>query len=132
MINSVSRLIASVSALIGIISGTALPGHIDNRQAHRTTGGEIRQLKQGAPRTVPKNKATESDRAQVSTAYGKLPLRFEANEGQLDSRVKFVSRFAGYALYLTSTGAVLQLRPSDKSDERDKSRASTGSMASNT
>jgi Beta-propeller repeat len=43
-------------------------------------------------------------------AYGKLPLSFEANQGQTDSRVKFLSRGAGYSLFLTGDEAVLTLR----------------------
>jgi hypothetical protein len=42
-------------------------------------------------------------------SYGKLPLSFEPNRGQADSRVKFLSRRSGYALFLTSTEAVLGL-----------------------
>ena len=45
--------------------------------------------------------------------YGKLPLRFEANEGQHDGQVKFVSRGRGYAVFLTPTEAVLDLRKTD-------------------
>jgi len=47
---------------------------------------------------------------QVARAYGKLPLSFEANRGQTDSRVKFLSRGAGYTLFLTPREAVLSLR----------------------
>jgi hypothetical protein len=43
-------------------------------------------------------------------AYGKLPLAFEANHGQTNSRVKFLSRGPGYTLFLTSTEAVLALQ----------------------
>jgi uncharacterized repeat protein (TIGR01451 family) len=39
----------------------------------------------------------------------KSPMSFEANEGQTDARVKFISRGAGYTLFLTSDGAVLKL-----------------------
>jgi hypothetical protein len=54
--------------------------------------------------------------------YAELPLGFEANEGQADSRVKFLSRGEGYALFLTGDEAVLALkkgspgqRPADRS-----------------
>jgi hypothetical protein len=46
----------------------------------------------------------------IADRYGELPLRFEANEGQTDQRVKFLSRGQGYDLFLTATGAVLTLR----------------------
>jgi hypothetical protein len=39
-----------------------------------------------------------------------LPIRFEENRGQTDSRVQFLARGAGYSLFLTSTEAVLKLR----------------------
>jgi hypothetical protein len=42
--------------------------------------------------------------------YGRLPLSFEANQGQTDSQVKFLSRGRGYALFLTGDEAVLSLR----------------------
>ncbi|MCP5119504.1 MAG: hypothetical protein GY953_52560, partial [bacterium] len=42
--------------------------------------------------------------------YGQLPLSFTAKHGQMDPRVKFISRGKGYALYLTGSEAVLALR----------------------
>src|SRR5438876_1365408 len=70
---------------------------------------------------APKAGAHESDqvfRARVREAYGKLPLTFEANRGQTDSRVKFLSRGSGYTLFLTSTEAVLRLaKPKSKIDQ---------------
>ena len=47
---------------------------------------------------------------KVVDAYGKLPLSFEANQGQSNARVKFVSRGSGYTLFLTSSEAVLLLQ----------------------
>ena len=45
-----------------------------------------------------------------------LPLSFEANLGQTDPSVKFLSRGDGYALFLTADSAVFKLRaPADKS-----------------
>ncbi len=39
-----------------------------------------------------------------------LPLSFEANQGQMDSAVKYVARGDGYTLFLTSDATVLGLR----------------------
>jgi hypothetical protein len=39
-----------------------------------------------------------------------VPLNFEANQGQTDSEVKFLSRGDGYSLFLTSYEAVFKLR----------------------
>jgi hypothetical protein len=52
--------------------------------------------------------------APVPRARGELlslPLSFEANQGQTDPAVKFVSRGDGYALFLTPDSAVFKLRP---------------------
>ena len=42
--------------------------------------------------------------------YGELPLAFEANQGQTDKRVKFLSHGNGYTLFLTNHEAVFSLR----------------------
>ena len=49
-------------------------------------------------------------RARASESYGRLPLTFEANQGQTDPQVKFLSRGAGYNLFLTATEAVMDFR----------------------
>lgn len=55
---------------------------------------------------------------RVLTAYGKLPLSFEVNEGQTDRKAKFISRGDGYTLFLTSDGAALRLRGESKATNR--------------
>ncbi len=60
----------------------------------------------------------EAAKLEVMNAYGKLPLRFEANQGQTHLQVKFLSHGSGYALYLTPTEAVLSLRESVPSEDR--------------
>src|SRR5256884_3108009 len=58
--------------------------------------------------------------ARVSESYGKLPLHFEANRGQTDKAVRFVSRGPGYSVYLTAGEAVLVLaRPNPDEKKRD-------------
>ncbi|HKU76355.1 MAG TPA: SBBP repeat-containing protein [Pyrinomonadaceae bacterium] len=61
-------------------------------------------------------------KARIAENFGKLPLSFELNKGQIDKQVKFVSHGPGYELFLTSTEAVLRVRkspapPADKSKE---------------
>ncbi|MBI3447301.1 MAG: SBBP repeat-containing protein [Acidobacteria bacterium] len=52
----------------------------------------------------------DARRLELAESYGRSPLRFEANQGQTDGRVRFLSRGNGYALFLTPTEAVLTLR----------------------
>lgn len=59
--------------------------------------------------TVPSTRRSldESGQAKVLETYGRLPLSFEANQGQTDSQVRFISHGSGYNLFLTATEAVL-------------------------
>ncbi len=59
--------------------------------------------------TVSAKNVTPADRSRFLDAYAKLPLRFEANQGQSGAPVRFLSRGDGYMLFLTPTGAVLSL-----------------------
>ena len=45
-----------------------------------------------------------------ANGYGKLPLSFEANQGQTDGRVQFLSRGPNRILFLTSSEAVLRMK----------------------
>jgi hypothetical protein len=48
---------------------------------------------------------------KLVAGYGKLPLSFEANQGQTDARVRFLAR-GGYTIFLTDNEAVLTLKKS--------------------
>lgn len=57
--------------------------------------------------------------ATVQSTYGKLPLSFEANQGQTDAQVQFLTRGRGHQLFLTPSEAVLTLRTGEaKADGR--------------
>jgi hypothetical protein len=74
---------------------------------------------------TPGDPVAASLKAKVTERFGRLPLAFEANQGQSDDRVKFLSRGRGYSLLLTPAEAVLlleQARP-------DESRASSWPMS---
>jgi Beta-propeller repeat len=47
------------------------------------------------------------DATHAAQPWGRLPLAFEENRGQVDSQVKFLARRPGYTLFLTSDGAVV-------------------------
>ncbi len=57
--------------------------------------------------------------------YGKLPLSFEANQGQVNEQVKFTSRGNGYSLFLTDTEAVLALTKPDPAARKGSGRPAT-------
>ncbi len=49
-------------------------------------------------------------RARITDSYSKLPLSFEANRGQTDSSIRFISRGQGYSMLLTAMEAHLILQ----------------------
>jgi hypothetical protein len=73
-------------------------------------------------------KLTQAKKLQLATAYGRFPLSFEANQGQTDSRVKFLSRGSGYCLFLTPTEAVMTLRSSSRESQARGQKAEAGHL----
>ncbi|MGH7812679.1 MAG: hypothetical protein ACREQI_01575 [Candidatus Binataceae bacterium] len=77
-----------------------------------------------------------SGNARVASSLGNLPMTFEANRGQTDKRVKFLSRGEGYTLFLTRDGATLALRsssrpsPAAKAPLPDRERVRGAALAS--
>ena len=59
------------------------------------------------------DKATE---AKVQETYGKLPLYFIQNDGQVDKKVKFYEKGNGHATYFTKEGIYLSLHSGQPSD----------------
>jgi hypothetical protein len=56
---------------------------------------------------------------QLGESYGRLPLSFEANRGQADAQVRFLSQGRGYTLFLAAREVVLCLRGSTLKAEKD-------------
>src|SRR4029077_386961 len=67
--------------------------------------------------------------AGAAESFGRLPLSFEANQGQTDSRVRFLSQGPGYTLFLTSNEAILALRGSSHASNRAAGRENSSSVA---
>jgi hypothetical protein len=59
------------------------------------------QVKFGAPVPPPPGHVVES--------FGKLPISFEPNQGQVDPRADFIARGSGYSLYLTPDETALSM-----------------------
>src|SRR5215213_5766081 len=67
----------------------------------------------------PSSKSNESQtKLQLSEAYRRLPLTFEANRGQVDQQVKFLTHGGGANVFLTDNEAMLALsRGTEKTRE---------------
>jgi len=75
------------------------------------------------------NRHNANSQPKMLQSYGKLPLSFEPNLGQSDSRVRFLSHGAGYTLFLTSDEAVVSLRPGKRSTKSAMQSGGIGNLA---
>src|SRR5262245_61487281 len=104
---NIRRKLALILMAFAMANMANLPGNFAGRAASLAGAGEAASSNLGE-RPV-SGQTTPETRAQVSEAYGKLPLSFEVNQGQTAPQVKFISRGSGYNLLLTSNEAVLAL-----------------------
>jgi hypothetical protein len=70
--------------------------------------GAAEQSRQAAAKLA-NHRPSQAAQVRAIGAYGRLSLGFEANQGQTNSRVRFLSRGSGYQLFLTPDEAVLAL-----------------------
>ena len=84
------------SLVLVLLAALAVTGRDSARQ------GPVASLSASVP--------TPPTQAAVTARMTKLPLRFEANAGQWDSRVQFVARQGGATLFITDEGMTVGLR----------------------
>ena len=70
-----------------------------------------------------------TNHALQQRVFANLPLIFESNQGQSDSKVKFLSRGSGYGLFLAENEVVLALEQSASSTRHSAGRVSVVRMA---
>ncbi len=103
---SVQRLFCNLFVLFGLTFFSLVPLFPAGESALAM------QTEPGLPQTV---------RPQLVSSFGKLPLSFEANQGQTDRQVQFLSRGRGYTLFLTPTESVMVLQQREaKEQTRDQ------------
>jgi hypothetical protein len=76
-------------------------------------------LPQGETISAP-GSISSAPQLQIEKNYGNLPISFEANQGQTDEQVDFLSRGNGYSLFLAANQAVLSLAKSHLTPRTEK------------
>src|SRR3989304_110123 len=67
----------------------------------------------------------DTTKAKVQETYGKLPLYFIRNDGQVDEKVKFYEKGSGHATYFTKEGVYITLVRGEKLEDRSKKSEDT-------
>ena len=128
-------LVCLTLALLGFMNWTSIlsraadrPGPTGGSSAARNS--DVTEANRDRAAGLPEPRLPEADsatRSRVAESYARRPLRFESNQGQTDSRVKFLSRNEDYDLFLTSTETVLLLNgPAPKSRRASKRNSVMG------
>mgnify|MGYP001413959964 CR=1 FL=1 len=76
-------------------------------------------LDQRATAAVSPGQPSPATSQRVAATMMGMPLQFEANHGQVDAQVKFLSRGSGYTLFLTPTESVMVLQQREATGEKD-------------
>src|SRR5437867_1856801 len=102
----------SLVVVVSVLAAWVLRTHVPMTTAKKGPGNSAvnGDATAAQPRMTNRSHLAALGRAsetQLLKTYGKLPLSFEANQGQTDSQVQFLARGGGYTLFLTSTEAVL-------------------------
>ncbi|PYV39316.1 MAG: hypothetical protein DMG06_23495 [Acidobacteria bacterium] len=116
-------VIVSLVVVLLLVTTFALKTYAPNGTAKKAVAATPAKVTaKGTPVSMPYHEradspvlshASQESQKRFVKNYGKLPLTFEANRGQTDPQVKFLSRGPGYTVFLTSTEAVLTLHGSE-------------------
>ena len=110
-----------ILSLVAVIGAWQLVKHErHNEFALADAKARVAPIKPNAINAAELTKPDLSTQRRILENYGKLPLTFEENRGQVDPRVKFVSHGAGYTLFLTPDEAVLSVSEGKASDKRPR------------
>ena len=100
-----------VSVSIVVIAGVAANHSRNQRSRERSDMGKPQPS--SSSRRGNGSQPDRAARARIHEAYGKLPMRFEAVQKPRGREAGFISRGAGYSLFLAANEAVLRLRIAD-------------------
>src|SRR5260221_589057 len=89
------RLVIIALVLVGFASWATFLPYSHSENAKRNLSRKASASKEVGAERSDAAMPDDATRARVGEAYGKLSLSFEANRGQTDSRVSFLSRGRG-------------------------------------
>jgi Bacterial Ig-like domain (group 2)/Divergent InlB B-repeat domain/Cep192 domain 4 len=94
----------SLRRILGRATGLLILGICMQFAGAQTDGGLRAQT---APKAADGSGASAQEKQKIAASAIKMPLFFEANEGQTDPSVRFLTRSGGYTMFLTPTETVL-------------------------
>src|SRR5215208_5047651 len=108
---SVHRLLKAAALIVALVLSSTPQGTRAGSRRGPNLKNDLSNSGMG-PKNLPgpASKSNESQtKLQLKEAYHRLPLSFEANRGQVNQQVKFLTHGSGANLFLTDNEAVLSL-----------------------
>jgi hypothetical protein len=119
-----NRAVAAFRAVAVLAVLLVIPGYMAVKS--RPQFGKAK-VNQAAVSANPAAKTANAER--LAENFGKLPLNFEPNVGQTDSRVKYLARANGYMVFLTPDEAVLEIHSEMKKGKTAPPEVKTAALA---
>lgn len=106
-----NKYLAVLAAGLALFVTLSVRRHSTNQQPSQLAAAQATSAAKPAIPTLPAQTPSVDDatKSKMVEALAKVPMSFEINHGQTDKRVQFLSRGAGYTLFLTRGAAVLAL-----------------------
>jgi hypothetical protein len=121
------KIALGVSSVVCLVVVLVLAcGSVSKRSLHARSAGNSGTVSVTAV-PIPSNRLSGSE---VVVEYGKLPLAFEPNLGQVNPEAKFLARGAGYELFLTPQESVFVLNTGEKKSVITKQKSGLRPAAS--
>src|SRR5215212_3708343 len=119
---SVHRLLKAAALIVALVLSSMPHGTQAGSGRGRNLKNDLSNSGMG-PKNLPgpSSKSNESQtKLQLKEAYHRLPLSFEANRGQVDQQVKFLTHGSGANLFLTDNEAVVSLSKGTEKTRRTR------------
>src|SRR5437660_1095077 len=104
-----------------LLAGSVLLGSGSRHYAQKANSAQLPASPVAAVSRTSLHSMALHSKPDARAILGQLPLIFEPNQGQADSKVTFLARGAGYSLFLDPTSAVLALRTAPQSQSKSRS-----------
>ena len=76
-------------------------------------------LPQGYGESIPSKEVDDATKVKVQESYGKLPLYFIQNDGQINEKVQYYEKGSGHAMFFTARGVYLSLMRGPQTEEKN-------------
>jgi hypothetical protein len=119
-----NRAVAAFRAIAVLAVLLIIPGYMAVKSRPQFGKAKVNQAAVSAD-PVAKTACAE----RLAENFGKLPLNFEPNVGQTDSRVKYLARANGYMVFLTPDEAVLEIHSEMKKGKTAPPEMKTAALA---